>query len=83
MAVEIVICMGSSCFARGNEQNLKIIERYLKETGLDVEVKLSGSGCEERCSEGPNLMINGKRYSRVGRETLIDLLKTCSDEVKD
>ena len=30
-AVEIVICMGSSCFARGNEENLRIIESFIAE----------------------------------------------------
>ena len=30
MKHDIVICMGSSCFARGNKRNLKIIEEYPK-----------------------------------------------------
>jgi NADH:ubiquinone oxidoreductase subunit E len=74
MSSEITICMGSSCFARGNELNLKIIEQYLKEKGLETEIKLSGSCCEGNCSEGPNIMINGEIFHRVEKETLIDLL---------
>ena len=38
MATEIVICMGSSCFARGNEVNLRIIEDFLRENGLEAEM---------------------------------------------
>ena len=31
MGYEITVCMGSSCFARGNATNLDIIEKYLRE----------------------------------------------------
>ena len=31
----ITICMGSSCFARGNKRNLKIIEEYLARYKID------------------------------------------------
>jgi|GEM_PF-4555772 hypothetical protein len=36
----IVICIGSSCFSRGNAGNVEIAERYLEEHGLkdDVDV---------------------------------------------
>ena len=39
----IVICMGSSCFARGNKRNLKIIEEYL--AGHRIDCTLTGRGC--------------------------------------
>jgi NADH:ubiquinone oxidoreductase subunit E len=74
MIAEITICMGSSCFARGNEENLKIIEQYLETPGLTAEVNLKGSCCEGHCSEGPNLVINGEVYHRVEKGMLIDLL---------
>ena len=28
MKPKIVICMGSSCFSRGNEENLKVVEDF-------------------------------------------------------
>lgn len=74
MTAEITICMGSSCFARGNEENLKIIEKYLQTPGIDGEVKVKGSCCEGHCAEGPNLVINGEVYHRVEKGMLIDLL---------
>jgi NADH:ubiquinone oxidoreductase subunit E len=74
MIPEITICMGSSCFARGNEENLQTIEKYLKANGLTVEVKLKGSCCEGYCAKGPNLVINGKIYHHVEQGILIDLL---------
>lgn len=66
--------MGSSCFARGNEKNLQIIEEYLCAKRLEANVELSGSRCEGICSEGPNLSINGKMHSMVDSGVLIDLL---------
>ena len=34
MIKEIKICMGSACFARGNADNLRFIEDYIKENNL-------------------------------------------------
>lgn len=72
MKHDIVICMGSSCFARGNKRNLKIIEEYLKEHSIDC--KLSGRACAGNCNSGPNFRIDGEKFERVDPETLIDLL---------
>ena len=72
MKHDIVICMGSSCFARGNKRNLKIIEEYLKEHSIDC--KLSGRACAGNCNSGPNIRIDGEKFERVDPETLIDLL---------
>ena len=33
--MKITVCMGSSCFARGNDQNLEFIEKYIKENGVE------------------------------------------------
>lgn len=70
----IVICMGSSCFARGNRKNLELVERFLLEHGLDIPVRLAGSRCENACQEGPNISINGVMYHQVDAGALIDLL---------
>lgn len=68
----ITICMGSSCFARGNKRNLKIIEEYLARYKIDYA--LNGRGCVGRCRSGPNLSIDGEAFEQVDSETLIDLL---------
>ena len=73
--MEIVVCMGSSCFARGNDENLKFIENYIKENKLEANVKLSGSRCENKCAFGPNIIIDGKFYQEVDVEKLKEILK--------
>ena len=34
--VRMVICIGSSCFARGNAENVKITEEFLEKHGYEV-----------------------------------------------
>ncbi len=70
----IVICMGSSCFARGNRRHLAVIEAFLAKRGLSGAVSIEGSHCEELCAEGPNLRIDDQRYHRVDEGTLLDVL---------
>lgn len=75
--IEIIVCMGSSCFARGNVQNLEFLEEYIKENNLDATIELAGSRCEGKCAEGPNIIINGIEYNQVN----IEKIKAILDEV--
>jgi|BioPla2DNA2_1021312.scaffolds.fasta_scaffold74078_2 NADH:ubiquinone oxidoreductase subunit E len=72
--LKIIICMGSSCFARGNEDNLRLIEDYIREHQLDDRVELSGRCCAKQCAEGPNVSIDGVVYNGVNEERLMKLL---------
>ena len=73
--ITVEICMGSSCFARGNSENLQAIEAYLTENGLEDRVELIGHLCLGMCKEGPNLRIAGKDYSGIGPNCVVDVLK--------
>ncbi len=75
MSLKIRICMGSSCFRRGNRMNLEFIEQYIDDHACAAEVELVGSRCEELCRKGPNLQINGRMYHEVNLEMLSDLLE--------
>ncbi|MGP1515653.1 MAG: NAD(P)H-dependent oxidoreductase subunit E [Bacteroidales bacterium] len=78
--IDITICLGSSCFARGNAQNLKFIQEYLQERGLKETVNFKGQLCSKLCNEGPVIIINGQTYKQVNRIKLEDILnKTFSD----
>lgn len=72
--IEIVVCMGSSCFARGNEQNLNIIEDFVKAKKIDANIELAGSRCEGKCADGPNLIVNGIVYDKVDENKLAEIL---------
>jgi len=71
----IKICMGSSCFQRGNRRNLEYIEAYLLEQRCAATVELVGSRCEDECRKGPNIEINGQAFHGVNLEILAELLE--------
>ena len=71
---KIVICLGSSCFARGNKDLLKFIDKYLRQKNLNDKVDFHGEHCLEHCSEGPNMIIDGKIYHGVNQDNVLDYL---------
>jgi NADH:ubiquinone oxidoreductase subunit E len=71
---EIIICLGSSCFARGNKNLLKIIQRYISQHGLADKVLFKGDHCFGECSIGPNIKIGGKTYNEVSEENIHHIL---------
>jgi NADH:ubiquinone oxidoreductase subunit E len=71
---EIIICLGSSCFSRGNKNLLKIIQRYINQHGLTDKVYFKGDHCFGECSIGPNLKIGGRIYNKVTEESLNHIL---------
>ncbi len=73
--LNITVCMGSSCFARGNARNLELIESYIKDNGVDAEIDLSGTRCEGKCAKGPNIFINGIEYNEVNEEKVLEILR--------
>lgn len=70
----IVICMGSSCFSRGNKKALGIIKQYLQERSLDTELTFKGSHCFGICENGPVLVINEKQLTNVQPDEVSGLL---------
>ncbi len=73
--VVIQICMGSSCFSRGNNKTLKAIQHYLKEHHLEGEVVLKGNHCFGECSRGPILKINDTLHEQVNSANIVELLE--------
>ena len=57
--IEMQICLGSSCFSRGNKDVVMFIREYLRKNHLDDKVIFKGARCMGHCSNGPNLNING------------------------
>ena len=72
--VKIVFCMGSSCFSRGNGRLLKALQDYLQDAGAAHRVSISGSLCENNCTAGPNITIDGEPHSVTGPEELLRLV---------
>ena len=73
--VRIRICMGSSCFSRGNRRNLDVIRTFINDNGLNGRVEVVGSLCVGECGNGPNIAINDIRFSNVDANVCLDLLR--------
>lgn len=74
MTTEIKICMGSACFAKGNLDNLEFIKEYIKENNMEANVTIVGALCENKCSEGPRIIINEKEYTNITKEQIKEVL---------
>jgi len=80
----IQICLGSSCFTRGNERNLRLIEEFLARRQLrnEVDLEFGCSLCQGRCADGPNLMINGTLHGGVDAGMMLELLRETFPEAE-
>jgi len=76
----VEICMGSSCFSRGNSRNIEVVQDFLKKQSRPPAVELRGHLCEGHCQAGPNVTINGKMYHEVDPIVIIGLLNHYSQQ---
>jgi NADH:ubiquinone oxidoreductase subunit E len=58
--IEMQICLGSSCFSRGNRDVVAFIREYLKKNHLEDRIIFKGARCMNLCNNGPNLIINDR-----------------------
>lgn len=72
--IKIVICLGSSCYNRGNQHILETIKNYLSENSLKGKVDFRGQLCSGNCAHGPVLHINDKTYKEIDESIVIQLL---------
>ena len=81
--IKINVCMGSSCFARGNQENLAFIEAFVKTHDLEADIDLAGARCENKCASGPNVTINGVDYNSVNEAKLEEILTKLVNQNKN
>lgn len=72
--------MGSACFARGNDKNAEIIEKFIEENNLDAKIELYGARCENKCEKGPNIYIDDKCLENVNEEKLMEILESLKND---
>ena len=77
MGVKMTICIGSSCFARGNAENVKIVEDFIAQRGLsdELDIELSGGLCTGNCPDGPVVIVNGKIYKHVNADVMQEIME--------
>ena len=74
MVNEIKVCMGSACFAKGNQENLEFIKQYLDEHDLNPKITITGALCENKCADGPRIIVDGVEYTNVTKEKILEII---------
>ena len=73
--ISIDICLGSSCFCRGNNRNVEVVRSFMaSQAGLTGQCTLRGHLCQDNCRRGPNIILNGDKLHEVDAVTLLGLL---------
>jgi hypothetical protein len=67
--LHVCICMGSSCFSRGNNRMVAAVK------GLGERVVLEGHLCEGLCKHGPNVMIDGELQQHADPTEVIEAIR--------
>jgi NADH:ubiquinone oxidoreductase subunit E len=72
--LEVTLCMGSSCFARGNNLLLADLEDVIARNAWRDRVRLAGCRCLNLCGGGPNLKIDGRLRQNLDFAAVEELL---------
>ena len=74
MKPEIEICLGSSCFSRGNKKLVHWIKAYLDERMLNDKVVFRGAHCFDACASGPSMRLGGEFFYHLDEEKVQAIL---------
>lgn len=72
----VSLCGGPGCLALGSESLKHIFNRELRERGLEDDVRLTFSGCQGFCEQGPLVVIKpeGILYCKVKEEDIAPII---------
>ena len=73
--IDISICMGSSCYPRGNREILEKIKIYISDNNLTEQIFMKGNLCEGLCKDGPNIRINGVIYHDIDYYSVLKIIE--------
>ncbi len=80
--LRIELCMGSSCFARGNSGILMSLEEFAEQNGISDRIDLEGHLCLGKCNSGPHMTIGGKEYSGISDpDAVADIIRKALEEM--
>ncbi|GAB4452122.1 MAG: hypothetical protein Fur0028_07650 [Bacteroidales bacterium] len=61
--IKVNICLGSSCFARGNKELVKELNEFFMRHHLLEYIDFKGTRCFGECKDGPFCKIDDKLMS--------------------
>jgi len=75
MALKVTICLGSSCFARGNKKTVMEIQEFIKSNKLGDKILFKGHHCFSDCNKGPVIEIDGELYEGIDGKKAKEIIK--------
>lgn len=60
--ISLTICLGSSCFTRGNRFLVHEIQKFISDNNLEKDIDFKGARCFGNCKDGPFCKINDTLY---------------------
>ena len=80
--LKIAVCMGSSCYTRGNNgQAIATLRHCVEAAGLVPDI--TGHLCENQCTQGPHITIGDTLYSNAQASCFAELLRHHLASVKE
>jgi len=68
--VEIQVCIGSGCHLKGAHFVICRLKQLVAEQGAGAQIRLKASFCQEHCTEGVVVRIDGEIIKRVSMDTI-------------
>ena len=71
--VIVQVCVGSSCYLKGSQEIVELLEKGVKDNSLEDEVVLVGSFCIGRCNRlGVTVQVDDDVYEGITRDNFRD-----------
>ena len=74
--------MGSSCFCRGNNRNIEVVQELAARTDLPASIDPRGHLCQNLCKHGPNIVIDETAYHQADPVTVVAALNGALQRAK-
>ena len=83
--VFVQVCVGSSCYLKGSQEIVDLLEAAVEELGLEEDVVLSGSFCIGKCNRvGVTIQVNDDIHVGITRDNFREFFnKNILDVIKN
>lgn len=69
----VQICIGSSCYIKGSQELVELMEKAIAEHHLEDDVVLTGSFCTGRCNRiGVTIQVNDDVHVGITRDNFYE-----------
>lgn len=79
----VSVCMGSSCFLRGNKEMMIFIKELISSHSWENYIELKGDLCSGHCSKGPVIKIDGAIHNGLSLMSVEEVLKSKIEDGKE